>query len=86
MEETATEKKEFPCSQCGAKLTFKPGTDNIVCAYCGHSQAVVIPVTESNASTQIVEHDFNEAVKNARSVSATEVVSGGKEIQCSGYS
>ncbi len=43
MEETATEKKEFPCSQCGAKLTFKPGTDKIVCAYCGHEQVVVIP-------------------------------------------
>ena len=90
MEETATEKKEFPCSQCGAKLTFKPGTDKIVCAYCGHEQVVVIPASSgatggsATATTQVVEHDFNEAVKNVRSVKASDVVTGGKEIQCSG--
>ena len=86
MEETATEKKEFPCSQCGAKLTFKPGTDKIVCAYCGHEQVVVIPASSgatdgsATATTQVVEHDFNEAVKNVRSVKASDVVTGGKEI------
>lgn len=88
MEETATEKKEFPCSQCGAKLTFKPGTNNIVCGYCGHEQVVAIPASSDTANsptdTKIVEHDFNEAVKSARMMQATDVVEGGKEIQCSG--
>ncbi|HNK59403.1 MAG TPA: hypothetical protein PLL86_24535, partial [Leptospiraceae bacterium] len=83
MEEVAADKKEFPCSQCGAKLTFKPGTDKIVCGYCGHEQVVSQPKAEATGTTQIVEHDFNDAVKNARSVPASQVVSGGKEIQCS---
>jgi predicted RNA-binding Zn-ribbon protein involved in translation (DUF1610 family) len=27
--------RRFPCKQCGAKLEFAPGTDHLVCPYCG---------------------------------------------------
>jgi DNA-directed RNA polymerase subunit RPC12/RpoP len=27
--------RQFPCRQCGAKLQFAPGTDSLVCPYCG---------------------------------------------------
>jgi DNA-directed RNA polymerase subunit RPC12/RpoP len=27
--------RQFPCRQCGAKLQFAPGTDRLVCPYCG---------------------------------------------------
>ncbi|HEX2526421.1 MAG TPA: hypothetical protein VHL31_08995 [Geminicoccus sp.] len=30
----------FPCSQCGAFLTFKPGTSVMVCAFCGHENRI----------------------------------------------
>lgn len=27
--------QRFPCKQCGARLEFAPGTDHLVCPYCG---------------------------------------------------
>jgi predicted RNA-binding Zn-ribbon protein involved in translation (DUF1610 family) len=27
--------RQFPCTQCGAKLLFAPGTDSLLCPYCG---------------------------------------------------
>jgi DNA-directed RNA polymerase subunit RPC12/RpoP len=30
-----TLERQFPCRQCGAKLQFAPGTDRLVCPYCG---------------------------------------------------
>src|SRR5579862_8593541 len=31
--------RRFPCKQCGAKLEFAPGTDDLTCPYCGcHNQ------------------------------------------------
>jgi len=30
----------FPCSQCGARLEFAPGTSSLRCPYCGHLQDV----------------------------------------------
>jgi len=30
----------FPCANCGALLKFQPGTDAIVCEYCGHSNPI----------------------------------------------
>ena len=31
---------DFPCGQCGAILQFKPGTDALVCGYCGHENPI----------------------------------------------
>ena len=31
--------REFPCSQCGGKLTFAPGVQSLACPYCGHEEA-----------------------------------------------
>ncbi|MGF1562792.1 MAG: primosomal protein N' (replication factor Y) - superfamily II helicase [Geminicoccaceae bacterium] len=33
--------EQFPCAQCGALLKFKPGSDNVYCAYCGHDNPIV---------------------------------------------
>ncbi|MFN4061426.1 MAG: zinc ribbon domain-containing protein [Paracoccus hibiscisoli] len=30
----------FPCEQCGASLTFRPGQQQLVCDWCGHSQTI----------------------------------------------
>jgi DNA-directed RNA polymerase subunit RPC12/RpoP len=32
--------REFPCSRCGAKLEFQPGTDSLVCPHCGTTNAI----------------------------------------------
>ena len=36
---------QFPCSRCGAKLVFRPGTSLLVCEHCGGENA--IPETEA---------------------------------------
>lgn len=45
---------EFPCRQCGAKLSFAPGSDELKCGYCGYTEAVP---TEPSA---VVEHGFED--------------------------
>lgn len=30
----------FPCAQCGASLTFRPGQHSLVCDWCGHRQEI----------------------------------------------
>jgi len=44
--------RQFPCTQCGAKVEFAPGTDELVCPYCGHRTAI------SAGDTPIEERDF----------------------------
>jgi LSD1 subclass zinc finger protein len=44
--------KEFPCSQCGAKLAFEPGARNLKCQYCNFEN--LIPQSEED----VVEQDF----------------------------
>jgi DNA-directed RNA polymerase subunit RPC12/RpoP len=48
--------RQFPCKQCGAGLTFAPGTRELVCPYCGHRD--VIPATPQ----AIAEYDLEEAL------------------------
>lgn len=44
--------RQFPCTSCGAKVEFAPGTDTLVCPYCG--KETTIPST----SEGVVELDF----------------------------
>jgi predicted RNA-binding Zn-ribbon protein involved in translation (DUF1610 family) len=32
--------RQFPCTRCGAKLEFGPGTDSLICPYCGTKNAI----------------------------------------------
>jgi DNA-directed RNA polymerase subunit RPC12/RpoP len=34
------ETHRFPCPACGADLRFEPGTTGMVCAHCGHREAI----------------------------------------------
>jgi DNA-directed RNA polymerase subunit RPC12/RpoP len=65
--------RQFPCTQCGAKVEFAPGTDSLVCPYCGNR-------TELPKSTDgIEERDFREGIDElARSAQVEEVQS----VQC----
>ncbi len=46
--------KRFPCSDCGAKLVYKPGSTDLACPYCGAANH--IPTSEA----EIIELDFDE--------------------------
>lgn len=51
--------RQFPCSQCGANLTFTPGTTHLTCPYCGHAEEVPVLAVE------IQEHELAPALAQA---------------------
>jgi DNA-directed RNA polymerase subunit RPC12/RpoP len=53
-----SEIRQFPCKQCGANLTFQPGTTHLVCPYCGHQEEVPV------SAEAIREYDLNDALLN----------------------
>ena len=50
--DTATQQRQFPCRQCGAKLEFAPGTTALKCPYCGAENQIDLP------AAPVVERDF----------------------------
>jgi LSD1 subclass zinc finger protein len=40
MEETQKSEKKKSCASCGAELRYKPGSQQIVCAYCGYEEFI----------------------------------------------
>ncbi len=42
----ATQVVRTPCGQCGAQLSYSPGTTALKCPYCGHSQLISPPSEE----------------------------------------
>jgi DNA-directed RNA polymerase subunit RPC12/RpoP len=53
-------KVDFPCGQCGAKLTWNPDTDALGCEHCGAHQPV------PRADGEIVERALSDAGAAAR--------------------
>ena len=51
--------KQFPCKQCGARITYAPGTKVLKCPYCGSETQ--IPQSEA----QIEELDFRSFLEQA---------------------
>jgi LSD1 subclass zinc finger protein len=47
---------QLACEQCGAVLSYAPGTDSLKCAYCGHTNPVRV------AETEIVEECLDTAL------------------------
>ena len=52
--------REFVCSQCGAPLTFDPGSNALKCGNCGHGNQLV------NRAAAAVEQDFEKFLRAAR--------------------
>ena len=66
--------RQFPCTQCGAKVEFAPGTDALECPYCGNR--TTIPAGDE----PIEEQDFLSAVADDLGADAeTEEV---PSVQC----
>jgi len=60
--------RQFPCSQCGARVEFAPGTDALECPYCGTR-------TEIPASNAVIEErDFQHALGALEQEAETEEV------------
>jgi len=55
----SNEVDKFPCSNCGADLTFKPGTSHLTCPYCDTENIIDAPID----NIEIKEKDFNKAIK-----------------------
>ena len=68
----------FPCSACGAQLSFEPGKTHLTCPYCSHEQD--IPVEKSSAD--IKEHDYLAALRNPSLVQVADVHESAKEVEC----
>ena len=49
--------RQFPCNQCGAVQAYLPGTEHLVCEYCGHDSVI-----EEN-DVVIREYDFRTALR-----------------------
>jgi DNA-directed RNA polymerase subunit RPC12/RpoP len=58
--ETASQKVDFPCPNCGAKMTWDPAQDSLACDYCQSS----IPVPRGEGT--IVERALEDAGAAAR--------------------
>ena len=50
---------QFACAQCGAILSYAPGSTELVCSYCGHRNAIV------EAPVEIVEQPLDPALRAA---------------------
>jgi DNA-directed RNA polymerase subunit M/transcription elongation factor TFIIS len=59
----------FPCENCGARLTFTPGSTVVTCTHCGHEQAIA---NEADAATANVEHDYQDMLRNLTRGAAME--------------
>ncbi|MCC7013475.1 MAG: zinc ribbon domain-containing protein [Planctomycetes bacterium] len=60
------EQIDFPCGQCGAKLTWNPDSDALSCAHCGTSRPV------PRAAAQIVERPLSAAGDAARGLGSEQ--------------
>lgn len=58
-EDTSPTVQQHPCTQCGAKLDFAPGTSELRCPYCGFE----MPIPKSEK--QIFEADFRVFLEKA---------------------
>jgi predicted RNA-binding Zn-ribbon protein involved in translation (DUF1610 family) len=64
---------ELTCEKCNGKIEFKPGAEELVCPFCGHTQ----PLPETDETVE--EQDFFEALSKAEDSGEMEEIS---EVKC----
>ena len=65
--------RQFPCSKCGAKLHFAPGTDALVCPYCGTRNEI----PESPAEIPLLDYQLYAEQKESAELRETLLVKCG---------
>lgn len=66
--------RQFPCTQCGAKVEFAPGTDELACPYCGHRTAIPtseLTIEERDFQAGLADLGGDAEMEDVRSVSCT---------------
>jgi hypothetical protein len=74
-------KKEFPCENCGAKLTFSIGAQKLKCDHCGYEKAL-----EFAEGAKVSENDLVHALENQtsrRASAGAAQFAGTHEVKCS---
>ncbi len=86
-----TQEHHWPCTSCGADLTYAPGQSDLVCQHCGHAQAITAasPAKKARSLGEIAlaaglaEADDTENTEDVRSTSCP---SCGAVVEFSGAS
>ncbi len=79
MDEKKSNQDEITCHQCGARLTFAPGTDSLKCEFCGAVNTIEVDETAKAEAQK--EIDFYKFIQNqADTAPKTEVLT----IKCDG--
>lgn len=65
--------QKFPCQQCGALLTFQPGTQRLSCQYCGKENKI------ESRFEEIREYDLHHALTE---LAHAKPVGESSQIQC----
>jgi len=66
--------RQFPCTQCGAKVEFAPGTDELECPYCGHRTAIPksdVVIAERDFAAGLADLEAGADMEEVRSVSCS---------------
>ncbi|MEO6304042.1 MAG: hypothetical protein ABIP51_12805, partial [Bacteroidia bacterium] len=75
-EPTAETANTCKCTNCGANLSFKPGTESLTCQYCQTQNKIIVEKTE------ITENDYNKFIEQNVSSSEKQTISTVKCDSC----
>ena len=75
-ESNAETANTIKCKNCGANLTFKPGTQQLNCIYCNTDNEITVEKTE------IIENDYNAFLEQTTSSSEKQTISTVKCDSC----
>lgn len=73
---TQRQQTQLTCEQCGAVLSYAPGTSELVCQYCGHSNPIV------DRPIEIVEYDLYDALQRGLDLAPVEEAQVAKCPSC----
>ena len=63
--------REFPCTQCGAKVEFAPGTEALICPYCGDETH--IPASDEGLDEQDLKATLMALERDAETEESSSV-------------
>jgi DNA-directed RNA polymerase subunit RPC12/RpoP len=90
--------RTFPCSECGARLEFNIGVQNLKCPFCGHEEAIVLTeedLIQEQDLNAMLERESERRIQNSKDKqnakdkqnsedqdAADPIAAGYQEVQC----